>query len=347
LLKRQVGLIALSVLAVAALSGLVHDASAQATAKPPSLEAPVPAQAQPETTPPADPFPIPNRKHFTADTPSEATVEAFLKALWGYDASRIWKIEGIEKTPAPGVTKVSVYVSEKTPNAKVQGTAFYVTPDGKHAIADQVIDFGDHPFEANRKILQDHADGPAVGAASKQLMLVEFSDLQCPHCRDAQVTMKQLVADFPQARIVHQPFPLTAIHPAAFQAAAEGFCVAKTSSDAYFKYEDAVYATQEALTPEGTSKTLNDAVAKAGLDPAAVATCAATQATKDAVNASIKLGEEVHVDQTPTLSVNGRLIPVSPAAMPYEVLKKIILFQAELDGLQISRPPPSLNSLGK
>jgi protein-disulfide isomerase len=178
-------------------------------------------------------------------------------------------------------------------------------------------------------------------------MLVEFSDLQCPHCRDAQVTMKQLVADFPQARIVHQPFPLTAIHPAAFQAAAEGFCVAKTSSDAYFKYEDAVYATQEALTPEGTSKTLNDAVAKAGLDPAAVATCAATQATKDAVNASIKLGEEVHVDQTPTLSVNGRLIPVSPAAMPYEVLKKIILFQAELDGLQISRPPPSLNSLGK
>jgi protein-disulfide isomerase len=210
-----------------------------------------------------------------------------------------------------------------------------------------MIDFGARPFDEKRKMLQEQANGPAVGAAGKDLLLVEFSDLQCPHCKDAQVTMKQLAADFPQARIVHQPFPLTSIHPAAFQAAAEGLCVAKASNDAYFKYEDAVYATQESLTPEGTSKALADAVTRAGLDPASVAACAATQATKDAVNASLKLGESVSVDQTPTLSVNGRMLPVSPAAMPYEVLKKIILFQAELDGLQISRPPPSLSSLSK
>jgi protein-disulfide isomerase len=157
--------------------------------------------------------------------------------------------------------------------------------------------------------------------------------------------MEQLAKDFPKARIVHQAFPLTAIHPAAFQAAAVGVCVAKQSTDAYFKYEAAVYATQEALTPEGTAKTLDAAVTKAGLDPAAMDLCAATPETKAAVVASAKLAEDVGVDQTPTLSVNGRLLPVSPSALPYEILKKIIVFQAGLDGVKVDTPPPSLNTL--
>ena len=86
---------------------------------------------------------------------------------------------------------------------------------------------------------------------------------------------------------------------------------------------------------------------KAGQDPVKIASCAETPTIKDAVNASIKLGEAAGVDQTPTLSVNGRNLPVSPAAMPYESLKKIIMFQAELDGVHIDPPPPSLKSLGK
>lgn len=320
--------------------GMASSAAAQ-TATPPAAPS---AQA---SAVPADPFPVADRKFFTAASPTEAEVESFLHTLWGYDPSRIWRIEGIQKTAAPGVAKVIVYVSENKPNARVQNTAFFVTPDGKHAIADAVIDFGAHPFAEKRKLLQDRATGPAVGAASKDLLLVEFADLQCPHCKDAQTTMKQLATDFPQARIVYQFFPLTGIHPAAFQAAAEGLCVAKQGNDAFFKYEDAVYATQEALTPEGTAKTLADAVTKAGQDPTTVAACAATPAIKDAVNASMKLGEDVGVDQTPTLLVNGRALPVSPAAMPYESLKKIILFQGELDGVHIDPPPPSLTSLGK
>ena len=76
---------------------------------------------------------------------------------------------------------------------------------------------------------------------------------------------------------------------------------------------------------------------KAGLDPAAIDSCAATQATKDAVAASIKLGESVGVDQTPVLAVNGRLLPLTQVS--YEVLKNIVSFQAVQDG--ISTPGPA------
>ena len=299
---------------------------------------------------PKDPFPPVNAKYFTATSPTVDTVNKFLKALWGYDANRIWRVEAIQKTSAPNVNKVIVFLSDKTPNAKVQTTAFFVTPDGNHAIAgDAVIPFGATPFAEARKTLEERADGAARGVAGKDLLLVEFADLQCPHCKDAQGTMDQLVKDFPNARVVYQSFPLVEIHPFAFKAAAYGYCVEKQKSDAFFPFSAAVFDTQSALTEESGDLTLRNAVVKAGLDPAAVEACSATQAIKDQVNASIKLAQDVGVSETPMLAVNGHLLPLTQ--VPYETLKTIISYQAALDGVstgasataaESSRKPPTL-----
>jgi protein-disulfide isomerase len=291
----------------------------------------------------ADPFPPVNQKYFTATSPSVDTVNAFLKSLWGYDSNRIWRVEAIQTTPAPSVSKVVVFVSDRSPNAKVQPTAFFVTPDGKHAIAgDAVIPFGATPFAEIRKTLQDHADGATRGATSKDFMLVEFADLQCPHCKDAQSTMEQLVKDFPNARVVYQSFPLVDLHPLAFKASAYGYCVQKQKNDAYFVYAAAVFDNQVALTPETGDQTLKDAVTKAGLDPAAIDACAATPAIKDQVNASIKLAKDVGVDQTPMIAVNGHVLPL--AGIPYETLKNVISFQATLDGVSTGATGPAVGT---
>jgi protein-disulfide isomerase len=291
----------------------------------------------------ADPFPPVNQKYFTASSPSVDTVNAFLKSLWGYDPSRIWRVEAIEATTAPNVSKVVVFVSDKSPNAKVQPTAFFVTPDGKHALAgDAIIPFGATPFADARKTLQEHADGATRGATSKDLMLVEFADLQCPHCKEAQSTMEQLVKDFPNARVVYQSFPLVDVHPFAFKAAAYGYCIQKQKNDAYFTYAAAVFDNQATLTTEAGDETLKAAVTKAGLDPAAVDACAATQATKDQVNASIKLAKDLGIDQTPMLVVNGHPLPLT--GVPYETLKNVISYQATLDGVSTGATGPAVGS---
>ncbi len=314
-------------------------APAQAPAKTAPAAAPLQLNSLDPTSRP-DPFPAVNPKFFTAASPTVDTVNAFLKALWGYDANRIWRVEAIQATAAPGVSKVVVFVSDKSPNAKVQTTAFFVTPDGKHAIAgDGVAAFGPTPFADVRKMLQDKADGASRGATSKDLMLVEFADLQCPHCKEAQATMEQLAKDFPHARIVFQSFPLVELHPYAFKAAAYGYCVEKQKNDAFFTYAAAVFETQAALTPDTGDDTLKNAVTKAGLDPAAVDACAATQATKDLVNASMKLAEDAGVDQTPMLSVNGHMLPLTQ--IPYETLKNIIVYRASLDGVSAAAEPGS------
>ncbi len=298
-------------------------ASAQAPATPPDAPSAV-----------ADPLPPANPKFFDAPSPSVETVNAFLKAIWGYDTDRLYRVMAILKTPAPGVAKVVIFVTSKTPGAQVQTVQLFITPDGKHAIADAVLPFGAKPFAEARVKMQAGADGPARGAVSKDLLLVEFADMQCPHCKVAQGTMKNLERDFPQARIVYQNFPLTEIHPFAGKAAAYGNCIAKKSSDAFFVYSEDVFEHQEALNPDAGNATLDAAVTKAGQDPKEIAACAASPAEQKHVLDQIAFGNDVGVTETPMISINGHLMPLGD--IPYETLKQMIAFQAQQDGVSLT-----------
>jgi protein-disulfide isomerase len=275
--------------------------------------------------PPADP------KNFTAQSPTAQEVNAFLKQLWGYDPNRTWQVDGIQTTKAPNVSRVTILVAEQGVSHTPATTVFFVTPDGQHAIAgSDVIAFGAHPFAATQEKLQQEATGPYKGSNSKDLMLVEFADLECPHCKEAAATMDHLATDFPNARIVFQNFPLTNVHPAAEKAAEYGVCVAQQKGNAaFFQYVQAVYDAQSALVTNA-DETLNNAATKAGANASAIGTCAAAAPAKAAVASSVKLGQEVGVDQTPLLFVNGRPIPV--AGVPYTTLKQIVAYEAPQGG---------------
>ena len=283
-------------------------------------------------TAPMEPkFPPVSPANFTAAAPTKAEVDAFLHASWGYDPNRVWEVYAIEKTPAPGLSKVTILVAEK-PNPRIQPLSILVTPDGHHLITQnlQMIDFGPHPYEANYRVLQQRADGPSLGAPGKQFLLVEFADFECPHCRAAQPLVKELIQDFPQAHYVFEMFPLVSIHPMAFQAAAFGACVDQQGGNAdFFKYGDAIFAAQAELDGKEGGQALRNAVTPTGLDPEKIAACADSPAAKSAVDASMRLGQDLRVDETPTLFIDGR--GVSMMEIPYEVLKKIIAWQFSMD----------------
>jgi protein-disulfide isomerase len=286
-----------------------------------------PAGQSAQTAPPAQlqPMPPPDPSNFTAAAPTKETVEAFLRASWGYDANRIFQVQAIQTTQLPGYSRVTVLVEEKgSQQTQPSALAFLTLPDGKHLITnEEILPFGAHPFENYRTILQQNAKGPSRGPANAPLQLVEFSDFECPHCKEAQPTVERLLKEYPQAQYVSQVFPLRHVHSEAEKAAENGVCVAKIGgNDAFFKYTDAVYANQAQLTPEGSTAALAAAVKTAGVDDAKVQACVADPSTKAAVDASIQLGEEVGVNQTPMLLVNGRALPLG--GVPYEQLKTII-----------------------
>ncbi len=298
-----------------------------------SNAAEVPSAPAPSASAPQ--FPPVGPANFSAASPTREDVEQFLKVSWGYDNDRIWQVYSIENTPAPNISKVTVHVAQKSSPQQIATLTFYVTPDGKHLIANDVLPFGAHPYADTRRILQERAVGPSRGAADKKFEFVEFADFQCPHCKATQPIIERLLQDFPQAHFVFENFPLTSIHSEAYKAASYGVCVAQQGGDAaFFKYADAVFANQEALTPEGSDAALGDAVTKAGLDPAKVGSCTYTSAGKAPVDASIKLAQDLFVNETPMLFIDGREIPVGEVAngqLPYEKLKEIVAYQFSLD----------------
>ena len=138
--------------------------------------------------------------------------------------------------------------------------------------------------------------------------------------------------------MVFENFPLQDIHPFAMRAAAEGDCLRRSKGDAaFFTFAQAVYDGQEGLTAERGEATLAAAVTKAGGDPAATAACAATPAARDAIAAQVALGTTMGVDQTPMLAVNGHLLPLG--SLPYDVLKRIVAYQAGQDGIAVQLQP--------
>lgn len=316
---------------VAALCLAGAHSFAQSQAAAPSATQQDSAKTSPAATvpelPPADP------RNFTAVSPKPETVDAFLRQIWGYDPDRTWRVAGIQSTAAPGVSRVTVFVLEKAPNAQIQQLVLMVTPDGNHAIEGyNVIPFGEKPFAATGELLRNQANGPYKGSADKDLEIVEFVDLQCPHCKAAQEIMEQLTKDFPEAHVVTELFPLVSIHPSAYKAAKYAGCAQQVSSDAFFKYIHEVFEAQEGLVPPSDDGLLKAAATRAGLDPNAIATCANSQAARDSVDAQVRLAIAAGVDQTPLLAVNGRMLP-DFNAIPYEQLKKIIHYQEQLDGV--------------
>jgi protein-disulfide isomerase len=276
-------------------------------------------------------FPKPDPANFTAATPTKESVNAFLQATWGYDDSRMWEVWAIQKTPVEGFSKVTILVGDKSGKQKPAVAKFFALPDGKHILAgDDIIPFGEHPFAEARAQVKERATGPYRGAAAKDLEIAEFADFQCPHCKEAQANMDKLAVDFPKAHIVFENYPLPQ-HPAAAGAAAYGVCVAKLGgSDVFFTFAAAVFDGQDGLaSADGATLTLNSAVTKAGLDPAKIAACAATPETMAAVDASVKLAQDLVINQTPTLVINGLQVP---ANAPYETIKQIVEFQTKQDG---------------
>jgi protein-disulfide isomerase len=270
-----------------------------------------------------------NKAHMTVDIkpapatplPTKETVNAFLQSWVGYDPNVKYQVLAIEPSEIPGVAHVVAEVGEGQP-----ATHFYVTADGEHAIVGEVIPFGAHPFAPAERKLHAQAHGPARGAQNAQVTIVEFSDLQCPHCKAGQPVIDRLMADTPGAKLIFQPFPLS-IHDWASKAAMIGECVADKNPQGFWDYIRQVFEQQDQITAANAPDKLQAIATQEGLTPEQLTTCMANPEISKRVQDSITLGMSLGVKGTPTLFINGRKIR-GIAEFPYESLRKLVEFEA-------------------
>jgi protein-disulfide isomerase len=188
------------------------------------------------------------------------------------------------------------------------------------------LPFGEDPFAAAREQLARSKTGVARGPEKSKLAIVEFSDLECPVCKQAQPTVDKLLAEYPQARFMFQQFPLESVHPWAFKAALYADCVGRENNAAFWKFVQSVYDDHLAIDPTNADVKLKEKAAAAGVSPERAAGCVINPETEQRVRESINLGKAVDVHGTPTLFINGRRVN-SVTAMPYELLKSVVDWQ--------------------
>jgi len=259
----------------------------------------------------------------TTTLPSEEVVNAFLQQTFGYDSSLSWKIVAIKPSEAAGLAEVDVTISGAQ---GAQGQKFYVSPDGRHAVIGEILPFGPHPYEAARKELEKGINGVSLGPTGAPVTVVEFSDLQCPHCKEAQPNIDKLIAEDKSVHVVFQSFPLP-MHDWAAKGAAYADCIGRVSPDAFLKFVDGVYGAQADITAANADEKLTGFADGAGVKGSEIASCAAKPETTTRVEHSVDLGKTLDVSSTPTIFINGRKL--GAGGLPYEVLQKLVAFAAK------------------
>lgn len=161
------------------------------------------------------------------------------------------------------------------------------------------------------------------GDKNAPVLLVEYSDIDCPFCKKFHPTVKQALEEYDgQIAWVYRHFPLTSLHPEAKDKAIATECVAKYSGeDAFWTYLDYL------VSNEIPASDLWQTAQNLGYTDARIETCIDTKETLPLVEADIKLAGEAGAKGTPHSVVfnskTGKATLVS-GAYPIEELKNAI-----------------------
>lgn len=158
------------------------------------------------------------------------------------------------------------------------------------------------------------ADGVSRGPADAPVTIIEFSDYQCPFCRRAEPTMKEVLARYPeQVRFVYRHFPLD-MHPRARPAAEASLCAAEQGR--FWEFHDKLFS--------GSGYDESDFeryAVEIGIDPAKWKECRDAGRTKPKIDADLAAGQAAGVTGTPAFFVNGLMLS---GARPLDAFTKVI-----------------------
>jgi protein-disulfide isomerase/uncharacterized membrane protein len=152
-------------------------------------------------------------------------------------------------------------------------------------------------------------DAPGSGAANAPVVVVEFSDFECPYCGRLAAGLKEAAAQRPELVRYHfKHYPMDSacnpnisgkFHENACAAAAAAICAQQQGK--FWEMHDKMFENRTRLGPAE----LAEYAAALGLDVERFNVCRVDPATTERIRKDIAQGDQVGVDGTPTWFVNG------------------------------------------
>lgn len=250
-------------------------------------------QAKPTTTGPAA----------GAPTPTQKNIEAYLRNLYAFGPDVKVIVGPPKPSPVEGIleTDIDVTIGENKQTVK-----FYVSKDGKYLFRGELSDMTKDPLAENLAQIRMN-DAPVMGDPKAPVTIVEYSDFECPVCRNLHDTLRGMLPNYAgKVRVVFKDFPLEQLHPWARTAALAGRCAYQQDPGAFWKLYDLIYDNQDIISASNAWTKMTEYAEQSHLDVSTFKTCMASAEAAAAVTASHANGEKLEVNSTPTVFVNGR-----------------------------------------
>ncbi|MFZ0859564.1 MAG: thioredoxin domain-containing protein [Candidatus Sulfotelmatobacter sp.] len=215
-------------------------------------------------------------------------------------------------TDVPGYDAVSVNIDGG--DGKRKDYKFLLSKDRGTMLRVTRFDLNKDPFvDVMNKI--DTTGRPSRGPKSAKVVVVNFDDFECPYCaRMHQTLFPEIFKEYgDRVTFIYKDDPLSEIHPWAIHAAVDANCLAAQNTDAYWDFADYIHANKREVDSEKTPAERFEAIDKItmlqgqkhNLDAAKLQACVKAQ-NEDAVRASMKEADELGVNGTPALFINGQ-----------------------------------------
>jgi len=142
--------------------------------------------------------------------------------------------------------------------------------------------------------------GRLRGDPKAPVVIVEFSDYQCPFCQGAEATLKEVLARYEgRVSLGYLDFPLQQIHPQAQIAAEASRCAAEQGK--FWEFHDLLFANPGMLQQAG----LIQQARQLHLDEKSFDACLTGGKFRGAVQADYEDGLKAGVNGTPAFFING------------------------------------------
>lgn len=146
-----------------------------------------------------------------------------------------------------------------------------------------------------------NSDGPSTGTPGAPVTIIEFSDFQCPFCKDAAASMKKIMSNYGSVvRLIYKQLPLP-IHTDAFNAARASVCA--DQQGAFWEYHDALFRSSDL-----SEQALNKYAFDLGIRTDQFKACLASETSAAVVRRDMQQAARADVQGTPTFFINGKLI---------------------------------------
>lgn len=248
----------------------------------------------------------------------------------GVTVEELVKKEALAKAPAVADAEVSAFIAQNKARLPQD------TPELRRQVRDHLVE--QRAEEARRayvaglekavkveRLLEEpepiRLSVTSQGAFSQGIddapvTIVEFSDFQCPFCRNVVGTLKEVMRQYPgRVKWAFRDFPIASLHPKAHKAAEAARCAGEQGR--FWDYHDFLFEHQAQANTEDFKRFAD----QLKLDGKRFALCLESGRTQAAVDSDMQEGARLGISGTPTLFINGRLMV---GAQPLETFRRII-----------------------